>query len=161
MQGDFYVKYSRAYQQAEDVAKKLFARFMNDFEHGDGTQTVEDLREVAKTQSMVSLLFNRVGIPASTMEVIVPTSAMTWLEETTLKQLLFFLLIMGRGEEALKMRRGIDPLPHSEEIVGAALFLAQQFTKANSQSDFNKITAVFQGLLVATPESEKDRKKFS
>jgi hypothetical protein len=161
MQDDFYVKYHRAYQQAEDVAKKLFARFMKDFEHGDGTQTVEDLREVAQTQSIVSLLFNRVGIPASTMQAIVPTSAMLWLEEVTLKQLLFFPLIMGKGEETLKMRRGIDLLPHSEEIVGAALFLAQQFTEANRQRDFNRVTAVFQGLLVATPQSEEDREKFS
>lgn len=167
MQGDFYVKYYRAYQQAEDVAAKLFARFMKDFENmkseKDGMQTLGDLREFATRQSLVSVLHNRVGIPVSTIDDIVNTSAIRWLSEVALKQLLFFLLLMGKGAEVQNMHTAIDLLPHGREIAGDSLQLAREFSDLDTtdQRNFERMSEIFRQTMIATPQTEKDREKFS
>lgn len=163
MDSEFYQTYKKAYQEAEDVARQLFMRFLHDWEHSDGTQTVDDLRELV-TKTVVSLLHDRVGVSVSKIQTIVNSSASMWLSEVALKQMLFFLPKMGKGKEVINMYQAIqlrfNHNGHGDEIATDVMRLGKEFTEATQQRDFNRITGIFQQVSTASLAEEETRKKF-
>jgi hypothetical protein len=169
MQDDesIYDAIGKGFHEAEDVLHLLHARCMRDGEQmsstNEGMQTVGDLRELVTNG--IQGLCQRMDIPAfNTAHIFSLKIVSSWLEEIALKMLLFMLLTMGKGTEALNMQAAIDARfgkAYSAEIAGAALFLAEQMMKASQRRDFDQMTEIMRGLFVASPKLEEYHKQFS
>ena len=155
-----------AYGEADDAIKLLHGRFKKDWQSlrstNDGWQTVKDFQELVTKG--IEALCNRAGIPAfKTAHLFQQRIAKEWLDEVALKQLLFFLLLMGKGLEVFTMQGSIEARfgeMHAAQVVEAALFLSEQFRRAAAQQDIDHITAIFQETFVASPKLDEYRRFF-